>query len=87
MDDLVLDARATLAAQLARAVVGYSSGRLRALAWLSVATPALYERLGPLIREHAVHQSPGAGRALTQAIKALSLEDYMRRKAEGASRE
>lgn len=86
-DDLMfLDARATLAAALARAVVGYSDRRVRALGWLALATPRLYGVLSGILEQHAIRQSPGAGRSLREAIKALSLEEYIRNRDRVASR-
>jgi len=84
-DMMFLDARATLAAALSRAVVGYSDGRVRALAWLSIATPRLYDRIAPLIESSAIRQSPGASRTLRDALRALSLEEYVRRRDERRS--
>jgi len=84
-DMMFLDARATLATALARAVVGYSDNRVRALAWLAVATPRLYDRIAPIVESSAIRQSPGAARALRDALRALSLEDYMRRRDERRS--
>jgi len=79
-DMMFLDARATLAAALARAVVGYSDSRVRALAWLAVATPRLYDRVAPIVESSAIRQSPGASRTLRDALRALSLEEYVRRR-------
>lgn len=81
-DVIILDPRATLASALVRAVVGYSDRRLRALAWLAVATPSLYSRISSLIEAHAIRQSPGAARSLREAIRALSLEEHIRRRDE-----
>jgi hypothetical protein len=81
-DMMFLDARATLAAALSRAVVGYSDSRVRALAWLAIATPRLYDRIAPIIESAAIRQSPGASRTLRDALRALSLEEYMRRRDE-----
>lgn len=86
-DDLMfLDARATLAAALARAVVGYSDRRVRALGWLALATPRLYRVVSQILEQHAIRQSPGASRSLREAIKALSLEEYMRTRDRGPAR-
>jgi hypothetical protein len=84
-DMMLLDARATLAAALARAVVGYSDSRVRALAWLAVATPRLYDRVAPIVESSAIRQSPGASRTLRDALRALSLEEYVRRRDERRS--
>jgi hypothetical protein len=81
-DMMFLDARATLAAALSRAVVGYSDGRVRALAWLSIATPRLYARVASVVEASAIRQSPGASRTLRDALRALSLEEYVRRRDE-----
>jgi hypothetical protein len=79
---IILDPRATLSSALVRAVVGYSDRRVRALAWLAVATPGLYARIAPIVEMHAIRQSPGAARSLREAIRALSLEEFVRRRDE-----
>ncbi len=81
-DVLILDARAALASAITRAVVGYSDNRVRALAWLAVATPRLYDRLASLLSGVAINQSPGASRTLVDALRALSLEEYHRKAVE-----
>lgn len=87
-DDSVsmLDPDATLVRALIQASTGYSSEKLRAMAWLRLYSPRTYVRVVDMVTKYQLNMSPGGVRNMTKALEARAMREMQTIKIQGGKK-